>query len=166
MHQRCRVIVDERFQRNIEFAAIAKQKFMMIRDSRRTNIEIQVVIKIEQAGLRRTRFGHHITCTNGLVTPARNSRRLKYATPALAGQSPGRGDGMAAGGLGGGFGLPGIAGAADEEPQLASDVPIPIAAIVFNMAELPTARPIDVKKSRRAIRFCFAFICSCLICCK
>ena len=42
---------------------------------------------------------------------------------------------MAEGGFGGGFGLPGIPGAADEEPQLASDVPMPIAAIVFNMAQ-------------------------------
>jgi hypothetical protein len=72
---------------------------------------------------------------------------------------------MADGGFGGGFGLPGIPGAADEEPQLASDVPMPIAAIVFNMAELPTARPIDVRKSRRAIRFCVGFIGSYLICC-
>jgi hypothetical protein len=45
-----------------------------------------------------------------------------------------------------------LPGAADEEPQADNDVPMPIAAIVRNMAELPTARPIEVRKSRRAIR--------------
>ena len=68
--------------------------------------------------------------------------------PTFAGQSPGRGDGVAAGV----FGAPGNPGAADDEPQLANEVPIPIAAIVLNMAELPTARPTDVRNSRRAIR--------------
>lgn len=71
-------------------------------------------------------------------------------TPTFAGQSPGRGDGTTGSGFGGGFGLPGPTGAAAEEPQLEIDVLTPIAAIVLNIAELPTARPIEVRNSRLA----------------
>lgn len=49
-------------------------------------------------------------------------------------------------------------GAADDEPQAVSDVPMPIAAIVRSIAELPTARPIDVRKSRLAIPLFFVGI--------
>jgi len=61
--------------------------------------------------------------------------------PMLAGQSPGRGDRMRNIEGGGGGGLGAAPGAADDDPQLASEVPIPIAAIVLNIAELPTALP-------------------------
>lgn len=74
--------------------------------------------------------------------------------PTFAGQSPGRGDGNEPGGGGGagGAGGAGAPGAADEEPQPARVEPIPMAAIVFSIAEPPTARPIDARKSRLAIR--------------
>jgi len=55
------------------------------------------------------------------------------------------------GGGAGGFGA--IAGAAEDDPQLASDVPIPIAAIVLNIAEPPTALPMAVRNSRRRMSF-------------
>lgn len=77
--------------------------------------------------------------------------------PALPGQSPGRGDCKppAGGGGGGGGGGPPPPGAdcAEDDPHAASDVLIPIAAIVRNIAEPPTALPIAVRNSRRAIRF-------------
>lgn len=73
-------------------------------------------------------------------------------TPALPGQSPGRGEGgLPVGGGGGGGGLPPGADCAEEEPHAASDVLMPIAAIVRNIPALPTALPIDVRNSRRAI---------------
>jgi hypothetical protein len=62
---------------------------------------------------------------------------------------PGAGGG---GGEGGGE-LGAAPGAADDDPQLASEVPIPIAAIVLNIAELPTARPTAVRNSRRCNAF-------------
>lgn len=77
-------------------------------------------------------------------------------TPTLAGQSPGRGDTNppAGGGPGGGGGLPPVGPDwADEEPHAASELLIPMAAIVRNIAELPTAFPIEVRNSRRAMRF-------------
>jgi len=67
------------------------------------------------------------------------------------GQSPGRGDCNPGGGGGGGFGA--VPGAAEDEPQLASEVPMPIAAIVLNIAELPTALPTAVRNSRRRNSF-------------
>lgn len=72
-------------------------------------------------------------------------------TPAFPGQSPGRGEGGLPGGGGGGSGGGGEPGDADDEPQAASEVLIPIAAIVRSIAELPTAFPIAVRNSRRAI---------------
>lgn len=74
--------------------------------------------------------------------------------PTLAGQSPGRGDTNLPGGGGGS----GRAGAADEEPQAFKAVPMPIAAIVRSIAEPPTALPMEVRKSRLAIRVGFDFI--------
>ncbi len=53
------------------------------------------------------------------------------------------------GGDGGSGGFGAAPGAADDEPQAASEVPIPIAAIVRNIAEPPTALPMAVKNSRR-----------------
>ena len=71
--------------------------------------------------------------------------------PTLAGQSPGRGDtGRPAGG-GGGSGAGGGADWADDEPHADNEVLMPMAAIVRSIAELPTALPIDVRNSRRAI---------------
>ncbi len=58
--------------------------------------------------------------------------------PALAGQSPGRGETIALGGGGGGWGF-GAPGAADEEPQLTATLLIPRAIIVRSIAVLPTA---------------------------
>ena len=75
--------------------------------------------------------------------------------PTLAGQSPGRGDIIRPGGGGGGSGR---AGAADEEPQALKVVPMPIAVIVRSIAEPPTARPTEARKSRLAIRVGFDFI--------
>ena len=69
--------------------------------------------------------------------------------PTFAGQSPGRGDIIRPGGGGGGAGL---VDAADEEPQALSVVPMPIATIVRSIAEPPTARPTETRKSRLAIR--------------
>jgi hypothetical protein len=54
---------------------------------------------------------------------------------------------------GGGGGLDAAPGAADDDPQLESEVPIPIAAIVLNIAELPTALPTAVRNSRRRMSF-------------
>jgi hypothetical protein len=73
-----------------------------------------------------------------------------FPTPTF-GQSPGRGDCKPGGGGGGGFGA--MPGAAEDEPQLASEVPMPIAAIVLNIAELPTALPTAVRNSRRRNAF-------------
>jgi len=56
------------------------------------------------------------------------------------------------GGGAGGFGA--LPGAAVDDPQLASDVPIPIAAIVWSNAELPAALPMAVRNSRRFISLC------------
>ena len=72
--------------------------------------------------------------------------------PTLAGQSPGRGDINLPGGGGGGSGR---AGAADEEPQAFKVVAMPIAVIVRSIAEPPTARPMETRKSRLAIRVGF-----------
>ncbi len=71
--------------------------------------------------------------------------------PTLAGQSPGRGDAMPPGGGGGGGGG-GTPGEAEDEPQAVRVEPMPMAAIVFSIAEPPTARPMDARKSRLAIR--------------
>ena len=62
---------------------------------------------------------------------------------------PGAGGG---GGEGGG-GLGAAPGAADDDPQLASEVLMPIAAIVLNIAELPTALPTALRNSRRRNSF-------------
>lgn len=71
--------------------------------------------------------------------------------PTLGGQSPGRGDIILGGG--GGFGAGGLgAGAAEEEPQAATVDAIPIAAIARNIADPPTALPMAVRNSRRAMR--------------
>lgn len=72
-----------------------------------------------------------------------------FPAPILGGQSPGRGD---IEGCDGG-GIVGRAGgdAADDEPHAETAVPIPIASIVRNMAEPPTALPTAVRNSRRAI---------------
>lgn len=72
--------------------------------------------------------------------------------PTFGGQSPGRGDAGrgAGGGEGGGTGVAGVA--ADEEPQPAAALAIPIAAMARNMAEPPTARPMEARNSRRAMR--------------
>ena len=64
------------------------------------------------------------------------------------------------GGGGGGGGAGGEPAAAEDEPQLASDVPMPMASIVRSIAEPPTARPTEVKKSRLASRVRFEFIIS------
>ena len=64
---------------------------------------------------------------------------------------------MGGGGEGAG-GLLAAPGAADDDPQALSVVPMPIASIVRNIAELPTARPIDVRKARLAIVLFFAVI--------
>jgi len=53
------------------------------------------------------------------------------------------------GGGGGAAGFGAVPEAAEDDPQLASDVPIPIAAMVLNIAELPTALPMAVRNSRR-----------------
>lgn len=70
--------------------------------------------------------------------------------PTLAGQSPGRGEAIRPGGGGGAGGLIGAPGAADDDPQALNEEPMPIAAIVLSIAELPTARPIEVRNSRLA----------------
>lgn len=79
-------------------------------------------------------------------------------TPTFAGQSPGRGDTIRPCGGGGAGGFVGAPGAADEDPQALSDVPMPIAIIVRSIAELPTARPIEVRKSRLAMLVFFEVI--------
>ncbi len=88
--------------------------------------------------------------------PAMPPPRITTEVPAptLAGQSPGRGDGMppAGGGEGAGGGAGGAPGDADDDPQAVSVVPMPMAAMVFSMAEPPTARPTAARKSRLAIR--------------
>ena len=72
--------------------------------------------------------------------------------PMFGGQSPGRGEaGLGAGG-GEGGGTGACAGSADDEPQPAAALAIPIAAIARNIAEPPTARPMDARNSRRAMR--------------
>jgi hypothetical protein len=72
-----------------------------------------------------------------------------FPTPTFGVQSPGRGDaGRPGGGAGGLVGAP---AAADDDPQAPSVVPMPMAAIVRSTAELPTARPMEVRKSRRAM---------------
>ena len=79
--------------------------------------------------------------------------------PTLDNQSPGRGETIPSGGGGDGAGgLAGAPGAADDDPQAFNVVPIPIAAIVRNIAELPTARPIEVRKSRLAMVLFFVVI--------
>jgi hypothetical protein len=74
--------------------------------------------------------------------------------PMLAAQSPGRAEVKPVGG-GGGFGAGGggfpSPGAAEEEPQAATPVLMPRAAIARSMADPPTALPSDVRNSRRAI---------------
>ena len=77
-------------------------------------------------------------------------------TPMFPGQSPGRGDIMRPGGGGGGIGF---LDSADEEPQALSVVPIPMAAIVRSIAEPPTARPTEARKSRLAMRVVRSFMC-------
>lgn len=72
--------------------------------------------------------------------------------PTVAGQSPGRGDAKRPGGGAGAGGGSGREDAADEEPQAFNVVPIPSAAIVRSIAEPPTARPTEARKSRLAIR--------------
>lgn len=67
--------------------------------------------------------------------------------PLFAGQSPGRGDAVLGGGGAGGSGA---TGAADDDPHDETDVVMPIADIARSIAELPTVRPMAVKKSRRA----------------
>jgi len=57
------------------------------------------------------------------------------------------------GGSGGGGGIGAVPGAAEDDPQLASEVPIPIAAMVRNIAEPPTALPMAVRNSRRRMSF-------------
>ena len=47
---------------------------------------------------------------------------------------------------------------AEEEPHADSVVLIPKAAMICNMADPPTALPIDARKSRLAIRILFALI--------
>jgi hypothetical protein len=56
-------------------------------------------------------------------------------------------------GVGGSGGFGAVPGAAEDEPQLASEVPMPIATIVLNIAELPTALPTAVRNSRRRNSF-------------
>ena len=69
--------------------------------------------------------------------------------PTFGGQSSGRGEsGRGAGGGGGGDVE---VDAADEEPQPAAVVLIPMASIARSMAELPTALPIAARNSRLAI---------------
>ncbi|MDH3988723.1 MAG: hypothetical protein OEV34_06330, partial [Gammaproteobacteria bacterium] len=80
-----------------------------------------------------------------------------FPAPTLPGQSPGLGDGIPPG-CGGAGGAGGAPGAAEDDPQAARDVPIPIAAMVLSIAEPPTARPIDARKSRLAIRVVFKSI--------
>ena len=63
---------------------------------------------------------------------------------------------MLGGGGGGGGGDGGLGdepGAAEDDPHALSEVPIPIAAIVRNIAELPTALPTAVRNSRRFMSF-------------
>ena len=79
-----------------------------------------------------------------------------FPMPTFDGQSPGRGESGRPGGGGGGAG--GNPGAAEEDPQALRVVPIPIAIIVRSIAELPTARPIEVRKSRLAMLVFFAVI--------
>lgn len=91
--------------------------------------------------------------SSAVVIPAIPPPRMTtdFPAPTLASQSPGRGDCIPGdeGGAGGGGGLGAAPGAADDAPQLASEVPMPIAAIVLNIAELPTALPTAVRNSRR-----------------
>jgi hypothetical protein len=68
----------------------------------------------------------------------------------FGGQSSGRGESERCGG--GGCGDDG--GAADEDPQAGNVEAIPIAAITRNIVEPPTALPIALRNSRRAI-WCF-----------
>jgi len=84
--------------------------------------------------------------------PAMPPPRITTVLPAptFDGQSPGRGEAIRPGGGGGAGGFIGAPGAADDDPQALSDVPIPIAAIVRSIAELPTARPMEVRNSRLA----------------
>ena len=79
--------------------------------------------------------------------------------PTLGIQSPGRGETAPNGGGGDGAGgVGGVPGAAEDDPQAFNVVPIPIAIIVRSIAELPTARPIEVRKSRLAIELFFEVI--------
>lgn len=64
----------------------------------------------------------------------------------MASVAPGGG-----GGGSGGGGTGAVTGAADEEPHADIVVAMPRAAIARNMAEPPTALPIEVRNSRRAI---------------
>ena len=72
--------------------------------------------------------------------------------PTVLPQSPGRGDCMPGGGGDGaggeGFGLLLLA---EEDPQATATVLMPIAVMVRSIEALPTARPIEVRKSRRPI---------------
>ncbi|MED5460981.1 MAG: hypothetical protein VYC03_00080, partial [Pseudomonadota bacterium] len=97
-----------------------------------------------------------------VVIPAIPPPRITTDVPAptFAGQSPGRGEGSPPGG-GGGAGGGGAGDAeedAEEEPHADSVVLIPKAAMICNMADPPTALPIDARKSRLAIRILFALI--------
>ncbi|MEE3236846.1 MAG: hypothetical protein VX236_05985 [Pseudomonadota bacterium] len=84
--------------------------------------------------------------------------------PTFADQSPGRGegsppgDGGEAGGGGAGEASEDAEEDAEEEPHADSVVLIPKAAMICNMADPPTALPIDARKSRLAIRILFALI--------
>ena len=78
--------------------------------------------------------------------------------PTFASQSPGLGEITCPGGGGGAGGLIGAPGAAEEDPQAFRVVPMPIATIVRSIAELPTARPIEVRKSRLAMLLFFEVI--------
>ena len=52
LHQRCTVVIDKGFECDAEFTAVAKQKFMVMRNTRRACVEIKLIVEVEIARLR------------------------------------------------------------------------------------------------------------------
>ncbi len=72
------VVVDKCLERNAELAAITQQKFMMMGNSRRTGIEVQIIVEIEHAHLLRISFVDDIASTNGATAAAGPGGCLEY----------------------------------------------------------------------------------------
>ena len=45
------IVVRESLQAYTEFAAVTEQEFVVLRDARRSRVEIQVLVQVELAGL-------------------------------------------------------------------------------------------------------------------